>query len=412
MKMDKHINDCWCGNKELQNYNEDYSICNSCNSLVLKEVKNKDFYLVNEDENDFYGKNYWIDHMKKDYGFPDIFELSRTQLYERCLHWLKSIMKYRLPTAKSLELGCSHGGLVYLMNTVGYEAAGTEMSPWICNYAETIFNNKMYIGDISQLDIVDYSLDIIILMDVLEHLPSPKDTIAVISRKLKEDGILVIQTPCYRNKSYEDLIKDNDLFKIQLKEEEHLFLFSEQSITKFLMSEGFNFINFEKQLFEYDMFLFASKKELKVEEQTPEDYLMNNPHSRSILALLDLFEEKQIIDRDREERLKLINKQAEIIQEKEKEVNEIQIDREERLKIINKQVDIIEEKEKEIDEIQIDREERLKIINKQVEIIKDKEKLIEELRITTENQIGIINEYRNYKIIKILDKIKKKKIGD
>ena len=45
-------------------------------------------------------------------------------------------MKYRLPPANVLEVGCAHGSFVALMRLAGYEASGVEMSPWVVEFGQ------------------------------------------------------------------------------------------------------------------------------------------------------------------------------------------------------------------------------------------------------------------------------------
>ena len=55
----------------------------------------------------FTEEQYWLDHQKDDLGYPDIHTRARNDLTERNLHWLKALLKYRLPPAQVIELGCA-----------------------------------------------------------------------------------------------------------------------------------------------------------------------------------------------------------------------------------------------------------------------------------------------------------------
>jgi hypothetical protein len=84
---------------------------------------------VVDDAHDFYGKNYWFTHQEGDLGLPNIITRARIDLPERCLYWLRTLLKYKLPPAKVLELGSAHGGFVALLQWAGFEAMGSEVSP-------------------------------------------------------------------------------------------------------------------------------------------------------------------------------------------------------------------------------------------------------------------------------------------
>ncbi|WP_105619009.1 methyltransferase domain-containing protein [Vallitalea okinawensis] len=392
---------CWCGNELKESYSQDYYLCNNCNTLVAKTMLHDNEYNILEDENGFYSKDYWVEHVKDDYGYPDIFERSRKDIYDRCLYWLKNIMKYKLPQAKILELGCGHGGLVYLMNLMGYQALGAELSPWVCEFSNRVFGNTMLKGRIEDLHIKDNEFDMIILMDVFEHLNKPLDTLKVIKSKLKDDGILVLQMPCFRefDKSYNELIDDKSIFVEQLKANEHLYLYTMQGIKDILKVSGFNYIAFEKEYYPYDMFIFASQNELKkYDEESVLDYLESEKSARVILALNDIYDENQLnkqkiqeIEKDREARLEVINRQQEMILEREKHIDEIEKDREARLEVINRQQEIILEREKHIDKIEIDKKARQEDVSSQQEIILEREKHINEIEKDREARLEVIN---------------------
>ncbi len=183
---------CWCGNSNLNPFSPDYMLCNQCNTLVSQVGLNPEKLQVNNDSVDFYGKEYWFNHQVSDLAYPNILERARNDLPERCMHWLRTMLKYKLPPAKSLELGCSHGGFVALLQQVGYDATGLEMSPWVVEFARNTFSIPMRLGPLEEQDIPPGSLDIINLFDVMEHLPDPKTTIKQCFSLLKPNGILVI----------------------------------------------------------------------------------------------------------------------------------------------------------------------------------------------------------------------------
>ncbi len=95
---------------------------------------------VREDEAGLYGKNYYLQHLQKDYGYPDLETRARADLPERCLHWLRTVLKFVPgPGARTLELGCGHGGFVAMQRWAGLDATGLELSPWLVGKAREWF---------------------------------------------------------------------------------------------------------------------------------------------------------------------------------------------------------------------------------------------------------------------------------
>lgn len=318
---------CWCGNTELVSFSLEYLKCSICKTLVAAQIPEPNIAKVTDDEKDFYGREYWFSHQENDLGLSNIRIRSRTDLPERCLHWLRTLLKYKLPPAKVLELGSAHGGFVAILRWAGFDATGLELSPWVVDFARRTFSIPMLLGPVEEQAIEPGSLDVIALMDVLEHLPDPIVTICHCMNLLKPNGILLIQTPCLpENKSYEQMKEENDSFLLLLKEEEHLYLFSKHSIIDFLNRLGAKYFEFEPAIFShYDMFLVVSREPLSsYTTEEIENALIATSAGRLIQAMLDLdgqnnslrkkYEESEA---DREARLKVIEDLGRRLEESE-----------------------------------------------------------------------------------------------
>jgi len=283
--------ECWCGADAVQQFSEHYLQCPVCHTLISDQIKPAEFYKGADEGDTLYGRDYWLHHVKE-LGLPDIYERARNDLMERDIYWLRDILKYRLPPGKTLELGCCHGGSVHLMRLAGFDAYGAEMSPWLCQFAGDTFKVPMLCGPIEDLEIEPGSLDILIMMDVLEHMPDPVGSMKLIATLLKEDGIVVIQTPCFRGyqRTYAQMKTDNEMFLLHLKEEEHLYLYNEDSVTRLLKETGFPCISFEKPIFAHDMFVFGGKQKLAINEtQLIASRLTESTEGRTALAFIDLY---------------------------------------------------------------------------------------------------------------------------
>ncbi|WP_156954495.1 class I SAM-dependent methyltransferase [Paraburkholderia acidipaludis] len=293
---------CWCGSTQFLPFSPEYAECSDCGTLISLAGKSADELSVDDDETDFYGKAYWLSHQSDDLGYPDIHKRARVDLTERNLHWLKTLLKYRLPGAKVMELGCSHGSFVALMRHAGYDASGVEMSPWVVDFGKQTFNVPIFVGPIENLDIPHGSLDVIALMDVMEHLPDPVATLAHCLKLLSPNGMLLIQTPQFRREmTYAELVKANGAFLEQLKSDEHLYLFTKDSASRLFRQIGAEYVQFEAAIFsQYDMFFAVSR--VPFETYSQEDInaaLCSVPNGRITLALLDLRERELASEADR-----------------------------------------------------------------------------------------------------------------
>lgn len=289
---------CWCGNSEFTPFSPAYGTCGECGTLVSLEGMSPEQLLVHDDDSDFYGKQYWLDHQHSDLGFPDIHTRARADLTERNLHWLSALLKYKQPPASVLEIGCSHGSFVGLMQLAGYQAQGVEMSPWVVDFGKRTFGVPISVGPVENLDIPKGSLDAIALMDVLEHLPDPVATMAHCLELLKPNGILLIQTPQFREEMrFADLQETKGPFLEQLKADEHLFLLSERAVRRLFDQLGAPHLRFEPAIFsQYDMFLTVSREPLHVlERDEAERTLLSSPGGRMSLALLDMWKREGVL---------------------------------------------------------------------------------------------------------------------
>jgi glycosyltransferase involved in cell wall biosynthesis/2-polyprenyl-3-methyl-5-hydroxy-6-metoxy-1,4-benzoquinol methylase len=283
---------CWCGNATLETFSSDYSYCPRCGTLVSRADVADSALQVGDDGADFYGKQYWLDHQREDLKNPDIFARAERDLSERCLYWLRALLRFRVPPAHVLEIGAAHGGFVALLRWAGFDATGLEVSPWVVNFARQTFDVPMRLGPIEQQDIPPASLDIIVLNDVLEHLPHPAETMAHCATLLKPDGLFVVQTPRYPEpRRYDALIASKDRF-LEMMEEmstEHLHLLSERAACRMFGAIGFAEVEFLPPLFPYDMFFIAGRQPVtEVDGARTREHLLTTAPGRLLAALLDV----------------------------------------------------------------------------------------------------------------------------
>ena len=369
----RKVASCWCGETEAVQFSPGYLVCKGCGGLFVEHMPEINLTRVTDDATDFYGKEYYLSHVQKDYGLPDLDSRSRTDLPERCLHWLRALLRYKGPQAKVLELGSAHGGFVAMLREAGFDATGLELSPWLVDYAKKTFGVPMLCGPVEEQDIKEGSLDVVALMDVLEHLPDPVKTIRRCLELLKPDGILLIQTPCFPDdKGYAEMKGDNDAFLFMLKEEEHLNIFGRRSVTEFFRRLGADYIVFEAAIFwQYDMFFVVGRQPLSsIPAEAAEEALTKTvPGGRILLAMIDLAEANNAIG---------------------KHLQEVEADRAARLEAINGLT-------ARLQEVEADRAARLEAINRLVPLEKEKADLIEELQSTSNELESITKKYHDFR---------------
>src|SRR6202000_1965814 len=129
---------CWCGHTTLLPFSEAYFRCPSCETLLVAAMPSAEELAVTSDDQDLYGKHYFH-RLESQYGHPSLQTRMRSDMTERCIYWLRGLLRYKLPPARVLELGCAHGAFVALMRWAGYEATGLDVSPGTTEMAQRTF---------------------------------------------------------------------------------------------------------------------------------------------------------------------------------------------------------------------------------------------------------------------------------
>lgn len=381
--MDK----CWCGNDKLDNYSDDYLLCGRCHTLVSKAVFQNQIYHVSDEENDLYGKNYWEKTMIQEAGVETLDEIIDMYLCERVPYWLKYILKYIPLDGKVAEIGCGLGQLAYLMKQIGYNQTAYELSPHICEYVQDRLGIDIVCKPFAE---TDETYNAILAFDVLEHILDPQEFISNCTSHLANDGIMCLQTPCYdETLSYQEMCQQKPHFNNLLVKDQHIYLYSRESIKKILESAGMLYFAFEPAFFgdDYDMFLFASKEPICINsEEQIRDFYYSSERGRIVKALISLSDKSRIIekqfleaDSDRMKRMEQITSLTDMLKESE-------ADRAARLEQINTLTQMLKESEadrvarleqintltQQLKESEADRSARLEQINTLTQLLKDK----------------------------------------
>jgi SAM-dependent methyltransferase len=168
---------------------------------------------------------------------------------------------------------------------------GTELSPWVAGFARETFGVEVLAGPVESLALPAEVFDVVILNDVLEHLPNPVATLSRCASLLAPGGFFVIQTPEYREHlSYAQLRATDDLFlrHMDRNNDEHLYLYSRRSVGRFFAQLGYPQLQFSEPVYAYDMAFTASRTPLlAVDEATVAAALGRRPQGRLVQALLD-----------------------------------------------------------------------------------------------------------------------------
>jgi 2-polyprenyl-3-methyl-5-hydroxy-6-metoxy-1,4-benzoquinol methylase len=136
-----------------------------------------------------------------------------------------------------LDVGCSSGLLLSLLQKKGYFVFGIEPNKEAQQQAQKRIGNNIFLGTLSQFSKGNTTkFDCIVYNHVLEHIEAVNEEFKLIKKHLKKGGILVIGVPN----------TDNIIFKIRQKyweslmPNEHVWQFSGKYLINYLASKNFN----------------------------------------------------------------------------------------------------------------------------------------------------------------------------
>ena len=90
--------------------------------------------------------------------------------------------------------------------------------------------------------IADDSMDVVLMMHVIEHVPDPLDTLKEILRVLRPGGMLVMETPCYDTLMYKLLGRRER----SLSCEGHIYFFTSPTLKALSEKAGFRLIRTDR----------------------------------------------------------------------------------------------------------------------------------------------------------------------
>ncbi|MDI6717448.1 MAG: class I SAM-dependent methyltransferase [Patescibacteria group bacterium] len=152
--------------------------------------------------------------------------------------YLKAVKKYK-EKGKLLDIGCAFGYLLEAAEESGFDIYGVELSRFSSDFAQKKFVSKIFNGELKEAKFPENNFDVIVMSDLLEHIPKPVEFLIEVKRIIKKDGVIVIITPDTDSFSRKILRPDN-WFHYKL---EHLFYYNKKSLSNLLNKFDFSLLN-------------------------------------------------------------------------------------------------------------------------------------------------------------------------
>jgi SAM-dependent methyltransferase len=172
--------------------------------FTIKYLLNKDFVLVRCSVCDlvFVSNPPSADELTELYSFKTGYHSGYASDYgdrswenQRARTHPDDIRRYKERPGRLLDIGCSAGFFLAAARDAGWEVCGVELSEDTAAIARRRFGLDITTGVLADDLFPTRSFDVVTLWDVVEHLPDPISVLTVAQRVLKNDGILLIETP-------------------------------------------------------------------------------------------------------------------------------------------------------------------------------------------------------------------------
>ena len=108
--------------------------------------------------------------------------------------FFSKIKKYLNHNSNVLEIGSYYGILGNIIKQHVKNYTGLELSKHATQYSKKRFNLNIINQSLTEFSKNEFQFDVVIMTDVIEHLDKPFETLNLIQRNLKPNGILILST--------------------------------------------------------------------------------------------------------------------------------------------------------------------------------------------------------------------------
>jgi 2-polyprenyl-3-methyl-5-hydroxy-6-metoxy-1,4-benzoquinol methylase len=146
---------------------------------------------------------------------------------------------------KILDIGCGNGSLDNVIHNYGYNIVGLDSSNSGISFAMESFPEIKFIhGNIYNFNsglLPEKDFDIVIAMDIIEHLQFPRELLSFAKKFLKPSGTFILSTPYhgYIKNLAISILGKWDYHHAALSNLGHIKFFSRKSLSQLLLEEGF-----------------------------------------------------------------------------------------------------------------------------------------------------------------------------
>ena len=181
-----------------------------------------------------------------------MFEKDNIDYYNLVRRDALSLLPKAAPLNSVLELGCGEGyTLEYVKNEFGAKkTTGVEIDPQAAQSARERVDIVLNQSAEEPLDLPLEAFDLVLCLDVLEHLYNPWQVLADLNKHIKPGGYVLASIPNVQHWSVVKMLLGGrwDYKKAGLMDETHVRFFTDRTIRKLFVNAGLHIVKLDGQM--------------------------------------------------------------------------------------------------------------------------------------------------------------------
>jgi len=217
--------------------------CADCKLVFHELALKQDFDTRTQYSSDYYKE-------RKDYYKEDDAQSKKYQeTMDSFSAGLDLLEKHRPSRGKLVDVGCGYGSFLALAIQRGWQARGVDISEHAASVASKKAGAEVFAGTLDDAGFADGEFDAVALNDSFEHFADPNAQLKQISRILKPDGVLFLNTP---NQSALLRVAADAIYRLsagaiaypvkKLYHEFHLYYYTEATLRRILEKHGLEIV--------------------------------------------------------------------------------------------------------------------------------------------------------------------------
>lgn len=182
-----------------------------CGLVKQTPMPNKDFFSWFFNSSVFYSSH--KTRKKNIWGYYNYFSEESSRL--RTDNWrINKLRKHfeelnkDLSKIKLLQIGSGGGSFLYMCKKIGIDAKGIDISQGFAEFASKTYNVEVDVGRFEDTNYNDEEFDVIALFNVIENVPNQQEFLTAINRKMKKNGLFVLNFVDTNNNIIESIQKE------------------------------------------------------------------------------------------------------------------------------------------------------------------------------------------------------------